>query len=83
MNNMGTPQHPSPWRIEAVALLALALPMIAGNVAWAGIAATDLLLIGRLGAQSVAAGALAINLFPGPAHIRHGPCHSSRAADRQ
>lgn len=37
--------------------------MIAGNVAWAGIAATDLLLLGRLGAQGVAAGALALNLF--------------------
>ncbi|PZU42035.1 MAG: MATE family efflux transporter, partial [Sphingomonas sp.] len=37
--------------------------MIAGNVAWSGIAATDLLLVGRLGAEAVAAGALAINLF--------------------
>lgn len=53
----------SPWRSEARALIALALPMIAGNVAWSGIAATDLLLIGRLGSDAVAAGALAINLF--------------------
>lgn len=53
----------SPWRLEAGALLALALPMIAGNIAWAGIAATDLLLLGRLGAGAVASGALAINLF--------------------
>ncbi|WP_375194967.1 MATE family efflux transporter [Sphingobium sp.] len=53
----------SPWRIEAGALTALALPMIAGNIAWAGIAATDLLLLGRLGAGAVASGALAINLF--------------------
>ncbi len=53
----------SPWRLEARALLTLALPMIAGNVAWAGIAATDLLLLGRLGSDGVAAGALAINLF--------------------
>lgn len=53
----------SPWRQEAGALVALALPMIAGNIAWAGIAATDLLLLGRLGAEAVAAGALAINLF--------------------
>ncbi|MFZ2998357.1 MATE family efflux transporter [Sphingobium sp.] len=51
------------WRMEAGALIALALPMIAGNVAWSAIAATDLLLLGRLGAESVAAGALAINLF--------------------
>ena len=35
----------SPWRLEAGALTALALPMIAGNIAWAGIAATDLLLV--------------------------------------
>ncbi|WP_298401927.1 MATE family efflux transporter [Sphingobium sp.] len=37
--------------------------MIAGNIAWSAIAATDLLLLGRRGAESVAAGALAINLF--------------------
>jgi MATE family multidrug resistance protein len=55
--------HPSPWRIEAGALIALALPMIAGNIAWSAIAASDLLLLGRRGAESVAAGALAINLF--------------------
>jgi MATE family multidrug resistance protein len=58
-----TKAHPSPWRVEAAALVALALPMIAGNVAWMGIAATDLLLVGRLGASAVASGALAINLF--------------------
>ena len=58
-----TRPHPSPWRIEASALIALALPMIAGNIAWSAIAATDLLLLGRLGAEAVAAGALAINLF--------------------
>lgn len=53
----------SPWRLEAGALIALALPMIAGNIAWSAIAATDLLLLGRIGAEAVAAGALAINLF--------------------
>lgn len=53
----------SPWRIEANALITLAIPMIAGNIAWSAIAATDLLLLGRRGAESVAAGALAINLF--------------------
>ncbi|PHQ61774.1 MAG: MATE family efflux transporter, partial [Sphingobium sp.] len=37
--------------------------MIAGNIAWSAIAASDLLLLGRRGAESVAAGALAINLF--------------------
>lgn len=51
------------WRREARALSTLALPMIAGNVAWSAIAATDLLLLGWLGTDAVAAGALAINLF--------------------
>lgn len=53
----------TPWRVEARALILLALPMIAGNIAWSAIAASDLLLLGRRGAESVAAGALAINLF--------------------
>lgn len=53
----------SPWKTEARALIALAVPMIAGNIAWAAIAASDLLLLGRRGTGSVAAGALAINLF--------------------
>lgn len=53
----------SSWRLEAGALIALALPMIAGNIAWSAIAASDLLLLGRIGAEAVAAGALAINLF--------------------
>ncbi|MGC4252592.1 MAG: MATE family efflux transporter [Sphingobium sp.] len=53
----------NPWRSEARALLMLAMPMIAGNIAWSAIAATDLLLLGWLGTDAVAAGALAINLF--------------------
>ncbi|AUW58032.1 MATE family efflux transporter [Sphingobium sp. SCG-1] len=53
----------APWRLEARALFALALPMIIGNVAWAGIASTDLLLLGRLGPDAVASGALGINLY--------------------
>ena len=53
----------TPWRVEARALILLALPMIAGNIAWSAIAASDLLLLGRRDAESVAAGSLAINLF--------------------
>ncbi len=52
-----------PWRAEARGLILLALPMIAGTIAWSASAASDLLLLGRRGAESVAAGALAINLF--------------------
>lgn len=50
---------------EVRALLALALPLIAGNIAWAGIAMTDLLLLGRIGPDAIAAGALGINVYSG------------------
>lgn len=48
---------------EVRALAALAIPLIIGNLAWSLVAATNLLLLGRLGAVSVAAGALASNLY--------------------
>jgi MATE family multidrug resistance protein len=53
------------WSAEARALVGLAVPLILGNVAWSLIAATDLLLLGRLGADAVGAGALTINLYNG------------------
>lgn len=43
--------------------LQLALPLILGNLAWAAIHVTDLILIGRLGANALAAGALGVNLY--------------------
>jgi MATE family multidrug resistance protein len=51
------------WRAEAAALLRLTVPMVVGNLGWSVISATDLLLLGRLGASAVASGALAINLY--------------------
>ncbi len=51
------------WRAEARALIALAIPLVIGNVGWSVIAMTDLLLLGRIGPDAVAAGALAINLY--------------------
>lgn len=54
-----------PWNSEARALLALAVPLVVGNLAWSLIAATDLLLLGHLGPDAVAAGALAMNLYNG------------------
>lgn len=61
-----TDQPSSPtWSAEARALIVLALPLVVGNLAWSLIAATDLLLLGRLGPDAVAAGALAINLYNG------------------
>jgi len=50
------------WRAEAKALMALSVPLVIGNVGWAAIAATDLLWLGRRGPDSVAAGALGMNL---------------------
>lgn len=62
---MSTGSHPGwrAWGSEGRALVSLALPLIAGNLAWSTIAATDLLLLGRLGSRAVAAGALALNLY--------------------
>lgn len=57
------PSHLSPWRTEARALVALALPMIFGNLAQTLINATDLVLLGRIDAASLAAGSLAFNLY--------------------
>jgi len=51
------------WAREARAMLTLALPLILGNLAWSAISATDLILLGRLGADTLAAGALGTNLY--------------------
>ncbi len=54
---------PSPWKSEARALMALALPLILGNLAQSLIYVTDLILLGRLGADALAAGTLAVNIY--------------------
>jgi len=53
----------TPWATEARALLSLSVPLIVGNLGWSIIGATDLLLLGRLGADAVGSGALALNLY--------------------
>ncbi|TZG24675.1 MATE family efflux transporter [Sphingomonas montanisoli] len=53
----------NPWTLEARALLALAMPLIVGNLAWSAIAAVDLIWLGELGSDAVGAGALALNLY--------------------
>lgn len=52
----------TPWRDEFRATLALAWPLILANLAGSLIHATDVVLLGRLGPQVLAAGALATNL---------------------
>ncbi|MBY8823955.1 MATE family efflux transporter [Sphingomonas colocasiae] len=56
-----TAQHE--WRTEMRATILLALPLIFGNLAQSAIYATDLIWIGRLGADSLAAAALGVNLY--------------------
>jgi MATE family multidrug resistance protein len=51
-----------PWRVELRATLALAWPLILANVTQQIIQATDVLLMGRLGATQLAAATLALNL---------------------
>jgi len=54
------------WRDEAVAMLTLAWPMILTNLAQTAMTATDVMIIGRLGANALAAGALGTNLYFAP-----------------
>ena len=56
---------PSPrgaWGAEVRATLALAWPIILTNVAQVGLATTDVVMMGWLGPDALAAGALAVNL---------------------
>jgi MATE family multidrug resistance protein len=57
------PRHPHAWRTEARATIALAYPLILTNLAQAAIHATDLIMLGRLGADALAAAALGVGLF--------------------
>ena len=52
-----------PWRAEARATLLLAYPLILTNLTQAGIQATDVVLLGWAGPESLAAGALGTNLY--------------------
>src|SRR5690349_22221193 len=51
-----------PWRDELRATLALAWPLILANLTQQAIQATDVLLMGRLGAAQLAAATLALNM---------------------
>jgi MATE family multidrug resistance protein len=53
----------APWRTEARATLLLAAPMVLTNLAQSLIHATDVMLLGRVGPQALAAAALAVNLY--------------------
>ncbi|QDP19123.1 MATE family efflux transporter [Sphingomonas xanthus] len=56
------PHSRSPWRAELRATLTLAWPLILSNLTMAAIQATDVVLMGWLGARPLAASALGLNL---------------------
>jgi MATE family multidrug resistance protein len=51
------------WRVEAKATLALAVPLALSQIAQIAIQTTDIVMMGWLGPESLAAGALAVNVF--------------------
>ena len=52
----------TPWRAEFRAMLALAWPMILTNLGQTAMTATDVMMMGRLGPEALAAGTLGANL---------------------
>jgi MATE family multidrug resistance protein len=54
---------PSPWGAELRATVALALPIAATQLAQVAIVTTNVLMIGHLGPEALAAGALGVNVF--------------------
>jgi len=56
----------NPWRAEVRAMLALSWPMILTNLGQVTMHTTDVMLMGRLGPQALAAGALGVNLYYAP-----------------
>jgi len=59
---LSEPQGARAWRAELRATLALAWPLILANLTMAAIGATDVVLMGWLGARPLASAALGINL---------------------
>jgi multidrug resistance protein, MATE family len=57
------PKPGTAWTDEVRATWSLAWPLILTNVGQTAMTATDVVMMGRLGARAVAAGALGVNLF--------------------
>ena len=54
------------WATEARAMLALASPMILTNLGQTAMQATDVMMMGHIGPQALAAGTLGANLYAAP-----------------
>jgi MATE family multidrug resistance protein len=58
-----TTREANPWFAEAKAMLALSWPMVLTNIAQTAMTATDVVMMGHLSPQALAAGALGANLY--------------------
>lgn len=54
---------PSPWRIEARATVALALPLVAANLLQMAVYSVDVIFVARLGPQALAASSLSVSIL--------------------
>ena len=72
MDAAGDIEGRSPWKEELRATIALAWPLILSNLTMSLIQATDVVLMGWLGPQALAASALAINLTWPPIFLAFG-----------
>src|SRR5690606_26472400 len=60
------PAPASPWRSEVKATLALSWPMVLTNLAQTAMTVTDVMILGRVDAATLAASALGSNLYFAP-----------------
>lgn len=58
-----TTREVNPWFTEAKAMLALSWPMVLTNIAQTAMTATDVVMMGHLSPEALAAGALGANLY--------------------
>ncbi|CAN7706937.1 MATE family efflux transporter [Bosea sp. LjRoot9] len=64
MSDLAIPlRQTAPWLTEARAMLALSWPLVLTNVAQNAMTATDVMMMGHLGPDALAAGALGSNLY--------------------
>jgi MATE family multidrug resistance protein len=66
MTRAGAPAAGNLWRSEIRATLALSWPMVLTNLAQTAMTVTDVMILGRVSADTLAAGALGSNLYFAP-----------------
>src|SRR5437763_16848163 len=56
----------NPWRVEAIATLKLSWPLVLTNLAQTAMTTTEVMMLGRRGPATLAAGSLGLNLYFAP-----------------